>query len=313
MAFAIPMTTRFRGVTVREGLLWRGPAGWTEWSPFADYDDTAAAAWLRAADATAATVWPTPVRSSVPVNCTVPAVGPEDARRIVTAGHGARTAKVKVAEPGQSLDDDIARVAAVRAAMGGTARIRVDANGGWTTTQARHALIELTIFGLEYVEQPCRTVEELAQVRSWELVPVAADESIRLAADPYRVASAGAADIAVLKVAPLGGVAACLEVAERIGLPVVVSSAVDTSIGLAAGLALAAALPELPYACGLGTRALLTADVVAAADALVPREGKLVVRDRPEADPEVLGAVAADPVTARRWLDRLARVRALDE
>lgn len=308
--FAIPMPTRFRGVEVREGVLWRGPAGWTEWNPFWDYADAEALAWLDAADESGERAWPAPLRSRIPVNCTVAAVGPEQARFVVTAGHGCRTAKVKVAEPGQCLDDDIARVAAVREALGPDGRVRVDANGGWTLVQARAALTELASFDLEYVEQPCRTVAELAAVRSWGIAPVAADESIRRARDPLAVARAGAADITVLKVAPLGGVRACLDIAERIGLPVVVSSAVDTSVGLAAGLALAAALPDLPYACGLGTRALLGADVVASDASGWPVDGELAVGRR-DVDLGVFEGVRADRRTTARWRDRLARVRAL--
>ena len=147
-------------------------------------------------------------------------------------------------------------------------------------------------------------------MRAWDELPVAADESIRRSSDPLEVARAGAADIAVLKVAPLGGVTACLEIAERAGLPVVVSSAVDTSVGLAAGLALAAALPELPYACGLGTRALLGGDVVRPADSAWPIDGVLAVGRR-DVDAAALASVRADAPTTRRWLDRLERVRAL--
>jgi O-succinylbenzoate synthase len=310
LVFAVAMPTRFRGVVVREGVLWRGPAGWTEWNPFWDYADAEALAWLDAADDSATAAWPTPLRSRIAVNCTVPAVGPEQAAAVVAAASGCRTAKVKVAEPGQRLDDDVARVAAVRDALGPGGRVRVDANGGWTLEQARTALRELAAFDLEYVEQPCRTVAELAAVRKWDMTPVAADESIRRARDPLAVARAGAADIAVLKVAPLGGVRACLEIAERAGLPVVVSSAVDTSVGLGAGLALAAALPELPYACGLGTRALLGADVVADDASCWPVGGELAAGRR-EVDPAAYEAVRADPATTARWLDRLARVRAL--
>ncbi len=308
--FAIPMPTRFRGVEVREGVLWRGSAGWAEWNPFWDYTDAEALPWLDAADELAGVAWPTPLRSQIPVNCTVPAVGPAQARSIVNAGHGCRTAKVKVAEAGQSLDDDLARVAAVREALGPDGHIRVDANGGWSLLQARTALTELAAFDLEYVEQPCRSVTELATVRSWGLALVAADESIRRARDPLAVARAGAADIAVLKVAPLGGVRACLEIAERAGLPVVVSSAVDTSVGLAAGLALAAALRDLPYACGLGTRALLSADVVADSSSAWPVDGRLTVGRR-DVDAAAIDGVRADPRTTARWLERLARVRAL--
>jgi O-succinylbenzoate synthase len=310
LVVAIPLTTPFRGTHVREAMLWRGPAGWCEFAPFADYDDEAAVPWLRAADAFSQETAPTPVRSSVAVNCTVPAVDAEQAAAIVTAGHGCTTAKVKVAERGQSLDDDVARVAAVRDALGPQGRVRIDANGGWSVPEARVALAELDAFDLEYVEQPCRSVTELAEVRSLGVVLVAADESIRLATDPLRVVRAGACDLAVLKVAPLGGVRSALRIAEQVGVPVVVSSAVDTSIGLSAGVALAACLPELPYACGLGTRDLLTADVVAESESLAPRAGVVQVT-RPDVDEAAVATVAADRATSTRWRERLARVRAL--
>jgi O-succinylbenzoate synthase len=260
--WSVPMTTRFRGITVREGMLVRGPAGWGEFSPFLEYDAPVAAPWLRAAREAAHDGWPAPLRDTVPVNVTVPAVGPEAAARIVRAG-GCRTAKVKVAEPGQSLDEERQRLEAVRDALGPDGRIRVDANGLWSVDEAVAAIraLDRAAGGLEYVEQPVASVEDLALVRRKVDVPIAADESIRRAEDPYRVRDLEAADVAVLKVQPLGGVAACLRIAEDIGLPVVVSSALETSVGIAAGVALAAALPELPYACGLATVQLLTDDV----------------------------------------------------
>jgi o-succinylbenzoate synthase len=290
-AFAIPMPVKFRGVTVREGALIEGPAGWGEFSPFAEYGPRECARWLASALESAAGQWPAPVRDRIAVNVTVPAIGPEQAVRIV-ASSGCRTAKVKVAERGQPESDDIARVEAVREALGPSGRIRVDANGGWQTGQAVRMLRRLAAFGLEYAEQPCASLEELAEVRRAVDVPVAADESIRRAEDPLRVKAAGAADIVVLKVQPLGGVQAALQVAEACGLPVVVSSAVDTSVGLAAGVALAAALPELPYACGLGTMSLLAGDVTA--DPLVPEQGELPVR-RPVVDLDQLARFEADP------------------
>ena len=200
-------------------------------------------------------------------------MGPEQAHAIVLAG-GCRTAKVKVAEPGQSLADDLARVEAVRDALGPGGLIRVDANGGWDVDAAVVAIAALdrAAGGLEYVEQPVASVEELAVVRRKVDVPIAADESIRRAEDPYRVRDLEAADIAVLKVQPLGGVRACLRIAEDIGLPVVVSSALETSMGIAAGVALAAALPELPHACGLATVQLLTDDVTL--PSLLPVDGE---------------------------------------
>ncbi|MFY0408525.1 o-succinylbenzoate synthase [Solicola sp. PLA-1-18] len=307
VVYSVPMRTRFRGITVREGMLLRGEAGWAEFSPFLDYDARECAPWLAAARASADTPWPTAVRDTVPVNCTVPAVGPEQAAAVVHAGRGCRTAKVKVAEPGQSLADDVARVEAVHDALGPGGRVRVDANGGWDVDAAVAAITALdrVAGGLEYVEQPCASVEDLAAVRRRVDVPIAADESIRRAADPYRVVALEAADVAVLKVQPLGGVAACLEIAERIGLPVVVSSALESSVGIAAGVALAAALPELPYACGLATVQLLTADVTS--DPLLPVDGALPVA-RPV--PDALRGVTADDATTARWLARLAEVEA---
>lgn len=301
--FSIPMRVRFRGIDVREGVLLRGPAGWGEFSPFWDYDAQECRPWLAAALEAAGVGWPAAVRSSVPVNVTVPAVGPERAAAIVRASSGCRTAKVKVAEPGQSEAEDLARVEAVRAAIGSDGRVRVDANGAWDVDTAVRMVRRLDRFTLEYVEQPCRTVEDLAAVRRRVDVPVAADESIRRAADPLRVVALEAADIAVLKVAPLGGVAACLRIAEQIGLPVVVSSALETSVGIAAGVALAAALPELPYACGLATLQLLEGDVTS--DPLRVVEGELAVV-RP--DPDLAAAVAADDVVAARWSARMAAV-----
>jgi o-succinylbenzoate synthase len=304
------MNVRFRGITRREGMLINGAAGVAEFSPFWDYDVGEAAAWLVAALEAADTGFPQPLRNRVPVNCTVPAVDPERAAAVVTAGHGCTTAKVKVAERGQTLDDDVARVAAVRSALGPTGRIRVDANGAWSVSEAVEAIAKLSSFDLEYVEQPCASVSQLASVRARVDVPIAADESIRRADDPLRVAELEAADIAVLKVQPLGGVRRCLRLAEQIDLPVVVSSALESSVGIAAGVALAAALPELPYACGLATASMLTADVTETP--LLPVGGFLPVR-AVVPDPQSLGDVAADEVTVARWRTRLAACEALLE
>jgi o-succinylbenzoate synthase len=304
------MNVRFRGITRREGMLIHGAAGVAEFSPFWDYDVGEAVAWLAAASEAANTGFPPPLRDRVPVNCTVPAVEPECAAAVVTAGHGCTTAKVKVAERGQSLDDDVARVAAVRGALGPTGRIRVDANGAWSVSEAVEAIAKLSSFDLEYVEQPCASVSQLASVRARVDVPIAADESIRRADDPLRVAELEAADIAVLKVQPLGGVRRCLRLAEQIDLPVVVSSALESSVGIAAGVALAAALPELPYACGLATASMLTADVTETP--LLPVGGFLPVR-AVVPDPQSLGDVAADEVTVARWRTRLAACEALLE
>jgi o-succinylbenzoate synthase len=307
--FAIPLRTHFRGITVREGVLIEGPAGWAEFSPFWDYDTVEAATWWRAAQEAATTPWPTPVRTEIPVNVTVPVVSPEEAAALVRSS-GCATAKVKVADPSSDDGTDIARLEAVREALGATGRIRIDANGAWDIDTALRLITsyDAAAGGLEYVEQPCATVEELAAVRRRVQVPIAADEAIRRAEDPMRVARLDAADVAVLKVQPLGGVRAALRVAEGVGMPVVVSSALETSIGIAAGVALAAALPELPYACGLGTVALLARDVVA--EPLLPVDGVIPVR-RPPLDPERLGESVADDEISRRWHERIRAVEAL--
>ncbi len=306
--WSIPMRTRFRGITVREGALIRGEAGWGEWSPFLEYPPAVALPWLRCAEEAAAGDWPTPVRAWVPVNVTVPAVESVRAHAIVRAG-GCTTAKVKVAEPGQSLADDQARLEAVRDALGPSGRIRVDANGAWSVEEAVSALVLLdrAAGGLEYAEQPCAEVEDLARVRRRVEVPIAADESIRRAEDPYRVRDLEAADVAVLKVQPLGGVAACLRIAEDIGLPVVVSSALESSVGIAAGVALAAALPELPYACGLATVQLLEHDLVT--EPLLPVDGRLQVRPVEVDETRLL----SDEATRTRWEERLAAVAGVRE
>lgn len=308
---SIPMRTRFRGITVREAALLEGPAGWGEWSPFLEYPPEVAEPWLRCAEEAAAGDWPAPLRDRVPVNVTVPAVGPEQAHAIVS-GSGCRTAKVKVAEPGQARADDEARLEAVRDALGPGGKVRVDANGAWSVDEAVAAIgvLDPAAGGLEYVEQPCASVADLAAVRRRVDVPIAADESIRRAADPYLVRDLDAADVAVLKVQPLGGVRACLRIAEDIGLPVVVSSALETSVGIAAGVALAAALPELPYACGLATVSLLEGDVATAP--LLPTDGALPVT-RPEVDPAAAARFAAPADRVAHWEDRLAAVRALRE
>ncbi|KAB2339459.1 o-succinylbenzoate synthase [Actinomadura rudentiformis] len=306
--FSIPMRTRFRGITQREGVLIHGPAGWGEFSPFAEYGPVESARWLAAAREAAYDGWPAPLRETVPVNVTIPAVGPETAAGMTRAS-GCRTAKVKVAERGQDEADDVARVEAVRDAIGPDGKIRVDVNGAWDVDRAVRMIRALDRFGLEYVEQPCATLDELARVRRLVDVPVAADESIRRAEDPLKVRAAEAADIAVLKVQPLGGVRAALKIAEACGLPVVVSSAVETSIGLAAGLALAAALPELPYACGLATLSLLEGDVVG--DPLVAEDGAIPVR-RPDVVEDALRRFEpADDELQAGWRRRVADAQAL--
>jgi O-succinylbenzoate synthase len=299
--YDIPMRVRFRGQERRRGVVFKGAAGWGEFSPFPDYGASVSSRWLAAAREAATLGWPAPLRSSIPVNTTVPAVTPQQAHTMVTAS-GCRTAKVKVAEAGQTLADDIARVEAVRDALGPSGGLRVDANAAWDVDAARVALRELSRFDLEYAEQPVGSLEEMAELRRFVDVRLAADESVRTAADPVRIAGLEAADVVVLKVQPLGGVRTCLEVAEACGLPVVVSSAVETSIGIAAGVALAAALPDLPFACGLGTIPLLADDLCA--DPLVPIGGALPVRAAVP-DPGLVAVFAADDATRDHWLARM--------
>jgi len=285
----------------------QGAAGWGEFAPFTEYDDTQALVWWRAAHESAQLGWPPPVRSEVPVNATVPAVGPDRVPELLARFPGCTTAKVKVGLSAEDRDADLQRLARVREVLGPGGRIRIDVNGGWDLDTAVRWLprYDQAAGGLEYVEQPCATVAELAALRRVVDVPIAADESIRRAQDPMEVARAGAADIAVLKVAPLGGVRSCLQIAERIGLPVVVSSALETSVGIAAGVALAAALPELPHACGLATVGLFADDVVA--EPLLPRHGALPVR-RPEPDPVALARVRPSGSTEQWWRDRMNRL-----
>lgn len=305
----LPLHVPFRGVREREVLLLRGPAGWGEFAPFLEYGDEEAARWLAAAVEAAWQGWPTPVRDRVPVNATVPAVPADRVAEVLRRFPGCTTAKVKVAQAGQSLSDDVGRVREVRAVLGPSGAVRVDANGGWSVAQARESLAALAPFGLEYAEQPCASVAELAELRTGGVpVLVAADESIRKAADPMRVALAGAADLVVLKVAPLGGVRAALGVAAACGLPVVVSSALDSAVGIAAGLALAAALPVLDHACGLATGSLLAADVTLRP--LRPVGGVLPV-GAVEPDLALLRRLAAGPDATAHWLARLRRCHAL--
>jgi O-succinylbenzoate synthase len=298
-AVALPMRVRFRGITTRELALIEGPAGWGEFGPFLEYGPDEAACWLASAVESAYQPPPPPRRDRIPINATVPAVRPAEVPEVLARFPGARTAKVKVAERGQTLADDVARVEAVRALI---PTVRVDANGGWTVAQAVEAAKALTATGpLEYLEQPCRTVDELAEVRRRVDVPVAADESIRKADDPLHVVHAHAADIAVLKVAPLGGISALLEIAQQLDIPVVISSALDSAVGIAAGLAAAAALPELRHACGLGTGGLFVEDV---AEPMTPHDGYLPVAPG-KPDRERLQALAAPSERRQWWIDRV--------
>lgn len=316
--FGLPLTTRFRGIDLREGVLLQGPSGWGEFSPFPEYDDQTAVRWLAAAVEAAYGTWPVAKRDVVPVNAIVPAVSPTQAAALTyqaCVADGCSVIKVKVAEKGQTSQDDAARVSAVRHALaevGATdPKIRIDANGAWTVDQAVASIAELDAAGggLEYVEQPCASLPELAMVRAEVSVPIAADESIRTAADPLLAAQTGAVDIVVIKVAPLGGVKAALQVAQAAqdaGVGVVVSGAMDSSVGLAGPIAVAAALDDLPYACGLGTGSLLAGDLVDRP--LRPRFGALPV-GRIDPDPRALDRAQGrlPPERAAWWLARLER------
>ena len=308
---ALPLRTRFRGVDHREIALVRGPEGWTEFSPFLEYGPAESAAWLRAALDYGWSEQPAPLRDRIPVNATVPAVEPAEVAAILESYHGCRTAKVKGAERGHTLADDVARVAEVRRILGPEGRIRIDANGGWNVDEAEHAVHALAGSDLEYVEQPCASVDELADLRrrvKWMGIPVAADESVRKAADPLAVARAGAADLLVVKAQPLGGVRRALDLVAEAGLPAVVSSALDSSVGLAMGAALAAALPELPYDCGLGTASLLAADVTERP--LRPVDGAIPV-ERVEVSEALLLRHAVAPERLEWWRARLRETWAL--
>lgn len=302
---ALPLAVRFRGVDVREAALFEGPEGWTEFSPFVEYDDDEAATWLAGAIDYGWRAVPAAQRNHVPVNATVPAVSAADVPRVLARFDGCRTAKVKVAEAGQTLADDIARVRAARDVMGPDGRIRVDANAGWNVDQAERAIHALAEYDLEYVEQPCATVEELQDIRKrvkYAGIPIAADESVRKAADPLAVARAGAADLIIVKAQPLGGVHRALEIVAETGLAAVVSSALDTAIGLRMGAALAAALPELDYDCGLGTASLFRADVGDSRP-----HGGVISAERLVADTAAMKQHAAEADRAAWWRARIER------
>ena len=316
---ALPLAVRFRGIDTREALLIEGPAGWGEFAPFLEYGPEESAHWLAAGLEAAYEGFPEPVRDRVEVNGTIPAVPAEQVPEVMERYPGCRAFKIKVAEQGQTLAEDVARVTAVREAVQATGRIpvlRVDANGGWTVEQAVEAAKAL--MPLDYMEQPCRTVEELAQVRSQLMrsglfVRVAADESIRRADDPFRVADLRAADVAVVKPAPLGGVRRVLDLARQLNdrhIDITVASALDTAVGISMGLAAVAALPQraddddidvAPAAAGLATGSLFVEDVCP------PRElvdGYLRV-DNPAPERARLEGLAASASRRDWWFQRV--------
>ena len=291
--FALPLRRRFRGIDLREGMLVKGPNGWGEFAPFDDYSDAAASRWLDSAIEAAFGEWPAALRSSVEVNAIIPALESGDAAtlaREAVLDNGCRTIKVKV---GADLADDEARVASVRDVLNttlgrGNGAIRIDANGAWDVRRAALSLRRLGAYGLEYVEQPCSTVEELRELRGQTDVPIAVDETIRTSVDPQGVRVREFADLAIVKPAPLGGVGSTLRVVEALDVPVIVSGSLDSSVGLDVALAVAAALSDLPFACGFGTGALLAADVVGVSR--VPLDGRLPVQRTMSDLPALLAA-----------------------
>lgn len=251
----LPMAVKFRGITTREALLIDGPSGWGEFSPFVEYGPEESAQWLRSGLEAAFDGLPE-ASGPVPVNGTVPAVDAAQVEEVLERFPGIGTFKIKVAEAGQTLADDVARVERV-CELRPDATLRVDANRGWSVEEAVRAAEALG--ELEYIEQPCGSAEELAEVRARVRTPIAADESIRRAADPLRVAELGAADVAVLKVAPLGGVRRLLALKQNLGMDVTVASALDTAVGMYAGLVAARCADS--RAAGLATQRLFVEDV----------------------------------------------------
>jgi len=295
------MRHRFRRVDHREAVLIKGPQGWGEFSPFPDYPPAITTRWLASALEAACSPLPLPGRDSIPVNVTIPVVPPEVAAALVRES-GSNTAKVKVGDPGASLEDDIERLEAVSDALGPAGRIRIDVNGKWSLDEALRNLERLSRFHLEYVEQPVQTLEEMIELRRQCHVPLAADELIRLSPDPQSVVEKGACDVVVLKVQPMGGVGRLMDLASRIDVPIVVSSALETSVGMYSGLLAASLLPELPFACGLGTVSLLEGD--STAEPLVPFDGFIEMR-RPVPGPDQLERWAPERDRAAEMLRKL--------
>jgi O-succinylbenzoate synthase len=307
---SLPLRTKFRGVVDREVMLFEGPNGWAEWSPFLEYPDEEAAVWLSAAIEFAYGKTPTALRDRIPVNATLPAVAPDQVAAVLARFGSFSTVKIKVAESGQTPGQDVDRIVEVRK-LYPEAKIRLDANGGWSPELSFSFIKALAGQGieLEYLEQPCKTIDELARLRQMIAessfnVPIAADESVRKASDPMLVVEAEAADILVLKVAPLGGISRAMEIARGAGLPVVVSSALDSSVGISMGTHLAASLPELRFDCGLATASLLAGDVTR--QPLLPVDGFIDVR-RVEIDQQKLDIFEAEDHRIDWWVDRLDR------
>lgn len=302
------MLTKFRGLSHREALIFKGTKRWAEFSPFIEYSDQEASNWLAAALSFANQDLPKLNRTSIGVNATLPAVSPDQVEDVLRKFGEFSTVKIKVAEIGQTLTDDIARVLKVTTSYP-NARIRLDANGNFSPEQALELLAHIPLERLDYFEQPFASIEELVELRTTIKhlrlnVLIAADESIRKASDPLEVAQRQAADIVMLKVQPLGGIERSLEIARQIGLRAVVSSALETSIGLSQGAFLAAALPELEFDCGLGTLSLMESDITL--EPLRPVAGRITPREI-QPDAALLKKYEASPERTQWWLERLER------
>lgn len=303
---ALPLRTRFRQIQSREIAIFRGQR-WAEFSPFVEYGDEEASQWLRAALSWANDPLPALSRTSINVNATLPAVSLEQIPSILSSFGRFNTVKIKVAET-RELSEDLARVRRVRELFPDV-KIRLDANGALDVESALFMASQLRNIGLEYFEQPVATIPELKQLRQLlagnEInLKIAADESIRRAQDPLRVAQEEAADIAVIKVQPLGGIDRALTIARESGLEIVVSSALESSIGISQGLHLAGALPELKYDCGLATAALLAADVTK--NPLLPFDGSIAIREI-EPEQELIDKYAVGEERRQWWLERIDR------
>ena len=253
---SLPTKTNFRGINHREVALFEGPQGWAEFSPFLEYDDSECAPWLACAIEAATVAAPTPLRSSIKVNATMPALnGESEVARILATFPGCSTVKIKV---GTNHEQDLARIASVRK-LQPEAKIRIDVNGLWSVDQATKFLEVCGV--IEYVEQPCATIEELRELKKRIEVTIVGDEILRKSSDPFEVDLQGAVDVLMLKVQPLGGIMRATKLAQHHKLPVVVSSALESAVGISYGLKLAASLPDLNYACGLATGSLLSSNV----------------------------------------------------
>ena len=304
--FALPMRRTFRGVDVREGMLIEGPLGWGEFAPFDDYSPVAASRWLASAVEAAYEGWPSPVRDQVEVNAIIPALANEQAEPLMreAVARGCRTMKIKV---GESPDLDIARIAMAREILdesfgSGVGRIRLDANSQWSADQAIAMLERCARYDLEYAEQPCQSFDDLALVRRETGVRIAVDEGIRLSDDPGSLRLSDVADVAIIKPATLGGVRTSLDLIAKLAMPIVVSGAMDSSVGLGTALALAGAVTDLPLASGLGTGALLADDLVDSP--VVPSAGALSVR-RIDPDAAALERARERSIDGERWRQRL--------